>query len=61
MKMEIQSIGIIGTPFKTNKGIPIQPCVSNAAGQVVVDEQYAKGFESLDSFSHIILEYPYTA
>ena len=57
MSLEVRPIGIIRTQFKTSHGVPIQSCKSNAAGLVEVYEEYVKGLDSLDEFSHIILLY----
>jgi tRNA-Thr(GGU) m(6)t(6)A37 methyltransferase TsaA len=51
-------IGIIHTPFKDMKGIPIQPTASQGvAGTAEIKPQYADGLKDIDGFSHIILLY----
>lgn len=54
----LQPIGVIRTPFKSVKGMPIQPTGAvDVAGQVVVDQTYAEGLDDIEGFSHIILLY----
>jgi len=58
MKILIQHIGIIYTPFKELAGMPIQPAGGvGVKGQVEVFEEFHKGLKDLDGFSHIILLY----
>jgi tRNA-Thr(GGU) m(6)t(6)A37 methyltransferase TsaA len=60
MRIEVQyhSIGIIHTPFKDVKGVPIQPTgASGALGHIEILPEYAEGLRDLDGFSHIILIY----
>ena len=57
MTIVIKPIGYIESPFKEKKGVPIQPCFSNAFGTVIVDPKYAEGLKDLDGFSHIMLIY----
>jgi len=47
-------IGKIRTPFKTLKGIPIQPSMSNTKGTIEIFPQYQSG---LSNFSHIYCLY----
>ena len=51
-------IGIIKSPFKELKGMPIQPvgaCGIN--GEVHIDKEYTDGLADVGGFSHIILIY----
>ncbi|MCF6249587.1 MAG: tRNA (N6-threonylcarbamoyladenosine(37)-N6)-methyltransferase TrmO [Desulfobacula sp.] len=58
MKLTLTSIGTIQTPFKTLKGMPIQPSgAKDITGTIVLDKQYEQGLNDLDGFSHIILLY----
>ncbi len=58
MKFAYRSIGIIHSPFKTTKGIPIQPAGAEAIkGTIHIYPEYVKGLKDLDGFSHIILLY----
>lgn len=51
-------IGIIYSPFKTIKGVPIQPsAVKNTEGRIEIMPQYAGGLKDIDGFSHLILIY----
>jgi tRNA-Thr(GGU) m(6)t(6)A37 methyltransferase TsaA len=58
MKTEIQSIGIIHSPFTAPEGMPIQPTgAADATGTVVLDPAFAAGLRDLEGFSHIYLIY----
>lgn len=51
-------IGIIHSPFKEPKGVPIQPSAGrNIEGHVEVFPEYQAGLKDLEGFSHIILLY----
>ena len=51
-------IGIIHSPFKEPRGMPIQSTVAkNIEGRIEIFPEYAKGLKDLDGFSHIILIY----
>ena len=51
-------IGIIHTPFKIPRGVPIQFSVAkNICGEVEVFPEYVEGLKDLEGFSHIILIY----
>ena len=56
--IKFKPIGIIHTPFKEIKGIPIQPSAGEGIeGTVEVFPEYLKGLADIDGFSHIILIY----
>ncbi len=55
--LKIHPIGIIRTPFKSSKAVPIQSIKSNAQGYIELSEEFCDGLKSLDGFSHIILLY----
>jgi tRNA-Thr(GGU) m(6)t(6)A37 methyltransferase TsaA len=56
MKIEYEAIGVIRSPFREQRGTPIQPSRSdNAEGTVVLRQDLAEGLSDLDGFSHIIL------
>jgi tRNA-Thr(GGU) m(6)t(6)A37 methyltransferase TsaA len=58
MKIEYQPIGVIHSPFKTVKGMPIQPSgATGIRGTVEIFLQFKEGLKDLDGFSHIILIY----
>ncbi len=51
-------IGMIYSPFKDIKGMPIQPKgAKGVRGTVEVNPEYAEGLTDLEGFSHIILLY----
>jgi len=54
----MQPIGIIYSPYKQNKDIPIQGVFnSEAEAYVELKEKYASGLKGLDGFSHAIILY----
>ncbi len=51
-------IGVIHSPFKEPRGVPIQPAAARGVrGTVEVFSEYVEGLKDLDGFSHIILIY----
>jgi len=50
-------IGIVHSPFKKLKGIPIQPSMSDTKGKIEIFPQYQKGLIDLEEFSHIFCLY----
>lgn len=51
-------IGIIHSPFKNIKGMPIQPAgAKGIAGTIELKPEYVEGLKDLEGFSHIILLY----
>lgn len=51
-------IGIIHSPFKEPKGVPIQPTAAKGVDGIVdVFPEYVEGLKDLEDFSHIILIY----
>jgi len=56
-KICFKPIGIIHTPFKTLKGIPIQPSMSDAKGTIEIFPEYKSGVKDLSRFSHIYCLY----
>ncbi len=53
-----KQIGIIRTPFKGPKGVPIQPSAAEGVdGTVEAFPEYGDGLEDLGGFSHIFLLY----
>lgn len=60
IKMNIQPIGKIHTPYKTKQECPIQPAYSSKAeGKVEVFEKYAAGLKDIETFSHLYLLYTF--
>ena len=56
--IELQPIGIIHSPFKDIKGMPIQPSGAHGTeGLVEILPPYIDGLQDLVGFSHIILLY----
>ncbi len=59
-EISFKPIGIIHSPFKEPKGIPIQPAVAEGIeGQVEVFPEYAEGLEDIGGFSRIFLIYQF--
>jgi len=50
-------IGIIHTPFKSLKGIPIQSSMSNTKGIIEIFAEYVAGLKDLSGFSHLYCVY----
>jgi tRNA-Thr(GGU) m(6)t(6)A37 methyltransferase TsaA len=59
MKMiRLKPIGIIHSPFRELRGMPIQPAGAlGVKGSIEVFEEYRAGLKDLDGFSHVILLY----
>lgn len=55
--MRVVPIGIIHTPFKCKKNMPIQPFKSKVSGTVEVFKKYEEGLSDVDGFSHVLLVY----
>lgn len=56
-KICFKPIGIIHTPFKSLKGVPIQSSMSNAKGIIEIFSEYESGLKDLSDFSHIYCLY----
>lgn len=50
-------IGIIHTPFKDLRGIPIQASMSENDGKIEIFTEFQEGLKDLDGFSHLICLY----
>ncbi|MBM4141177.1 MAG: tRNA (N6-threonylcarbamoyladenosine(37)-N6)-methyltransferase TrmO [Nitrospira sp.] len=51
-------IGIIHSPFKDVKGMPIQTTAAQGiAGTIEIEPEYTGGLKDIEGFSHIILVY----
>jgi tRNA-Thr(GGU) m(6)t(6)A37 methyltransferase TsaA len=58
MTITYEPIGIIHSPFKETRNVPIQPAASEGiAGTVEVFPEYIAGLQDLDGFSHVFLLY----
>jgi tRNA (adenine37-N6)-methyltransferase len=57
-KIVYKPIGIIHSPFKDIKGMPIQPAgAKGVQGTVEINSEFLDGLQDLKGFSHIILIY----
>ena len=57
-EIKLSPIGIIHTPYKEPKGIPIQgKFEKGVTGQAELFPEYRQGLKDIDGFSHIILIY----
>jgi tRNA (adenine37-N6)-methyltransferase len=53
-----KSIGVVHSPFKEPKNVPIQAVASKGiSGTLEIYPEYAEGLQDLDGFSHLILLY----
>jgi tRNA-Thr(GGU) m(6)t(6)A37 methyltransferase TsaA len=60
LRIIIEPIGIIHSPYTTKKECPIQPLyASEVVGRVEVFKQYAAGLKDIETFSHIYLLYQF--
>lgn len=58
MKIEYSPIGTIHSPFKTTRGMPIQPSgAESIRGTIHILPEYSEGLKDLEGFSHIVLLY----
>lgn len=56
--IQYKPIGVIHSPFKDPKGMPIQPVGARGiSGTVELQAEYEDGLKDLEGFSHIILIY----
>lgn len=58
MKIELNAIGKILSPFTTLNDMPIQPKGGkDIIGKAIIDDKYANGLKDLDGFNYIYLIY----
>lgn len=60
MVKEIKStqIGVVHSPYKEPKGVPIQPARNNnVEGTIEIFPEFAEGLKDIEGFSHIFLIY----
>jgi len=58
MAFKYRAIGVIHSPFKEPRGVPIQASAAKGVrGWVEVYPEYADGLKDIEGFSHIILLY----
>ena len=56
--MNFTPIGVIHTPFKDLKGMPIQPSgAADVKGKIIILPEYEAGLSDIEGFSHVILLY----
>jgi tRNA-Thr(GGU) m(6)t(6)A37 methyltransferase TsaA len=56
--MQLQQIGIIRTPYKSVKDMPVQPVgAGHVIGSVELNPELAEGLVDLEGFSHILVIY----
>ncbi len=56
--IKLRPIGIIRTPYKEPKGIPIQgKFEKNVTGRIELFPEYQEGLKDVEGFSHLILLY----
>lgn len=57
-QITLKPIGVIHTPYKEPKGMPIQGGFEkNVAGQIEIFPEYQEGLKDIEGFSHLILIY----
>ncbi len=58
MKIELEPVGIIRTPHKSQEGMPIQPLgAEGMEGRIELNPEMKDGLKDIERFSHIILIY----
>ncbi|ADD08798.1 tRNA (N6-threonylcarbamoyladenosine(37)-N6)-methyltransferase TrmO [Candidatus Aciduliprofundum boonei] len=56
LEIKYKPIGIVHSPFKEPKGVPIQPEVAKGIkGTVEIFSEYEDGLKDIEGFSHIII------
>ncbi|MBN1800018.1 MAG: tRNA (N6-threonylcarbamoyladenosine(37)-N6)-methyltransferase TrmO [Candidatus Lokiarchaeota archaeon] len=55
--ISFKPIGIVHSPLKSLKGIPIQFSMSEVEGKLEIFEEFVPGLKDLDGFSHIYCLY----
>ena len=54
-------IGVVHSPFKEPKGVPIQATASKGTkGTIEVNPEYVEGLKDIEGFSHLILLYHFS-
>ena len=57
-EIRYRAIGIIRSPFKDIKGMPIQPTgAKGVIGTIEIEPAYVAGLKDIEGFSHLILIY----
>lgn len=56
--LELRSIGVVRSPFREQRGTPIQPTLAeDAEGAIELDDRYAAALAGLDGFERIWVLY----
>lgn len=56
--MQVETIGVIHSPYDQPGNMPIQPSAARGVqGQIEIEPRYAEGLRDLEGFSHIVLLY----
>lgn len=56
--MNIETIGVVHSPFKQVQGMPIQPTAAkDVKGTIEIKDQLVDGLSDLNGFSHVIVLY----
>jgi tRNA-Thr(GGU) m(6)t(6)A37 methyltransferase TsaA len=56
-EIELSPIGIIHSPFREKKGMPLQSVRSQEAGILEVFREYELGLQDIEGFTHLIILY----
>jgi tRNA-Thr(GGU) m(6)t(6)A37 methyltransferase TsaA len=60
-EMTYKPIGVVHSPFKEPKGVPIQAAAAQGIkGTIEINPEFADGLEDLEGFSHLILLYHFS-
>ncbi|WP_338751599.1 tRNA (N6-threonylcarbamoyladenosine(37)-N6)-methyltransferase TrmO [Bacillus sp. FJAT-52991] len=58
MTITLEAIGTIYTPFKEEKGMPIQAVAAkDVEGYIEINEEFVPGLKDIEEFSHLTLIY----
>ena len=57
MEIRLKPIGVIHSPYKTKREMPIQTYASKEVAEIEVFEEYVDGLRDIEGFSYIMLLY----
>jgi tRNA-Thr(GGU) m(6)t(6)A37 methyltransferase TsaA len=57
MEIRLKPIGVIHSPYKTKREMPIQTYASKEIAEIEVFEEYVDGLKDIEGFSYIMLLY----
>ena len=57
MEIRLKPIGVIHSPYKTKREMPIQTYASKEVAEIEVFEEYVDGLKDIEGFSYILLLY----